>query len=106
MQQSQDQELVDRTDPKMGNGPQSWYLTTQNDSIRLGVVVGQPHSISFILDGLADEIVLVVRLRGSVIELPNRVKGRPLLDSGVIGNFLSDPMVTPLNLKIQASVGF
>ena len=46
---------------------------------------------------------------GSVIELFSRVKERPvkvLLDSGTIGNFVSDAMATALKLKITSDVDF
>ena len=61
------------------------------------------------LDGLADEIVSVVRLHGSEIELYSRVKERLvklLLDSGAMGNFTSDAMATAFKLKIISDVDF
>ena len=44
-----------------------------------------------------------------MIELSSRVKERPakvLLDSGMIGNFISDAMATALKLKITSDVDF
>ena len=61
------------------------------------------------MDEPIDEIVLAIRLRKLVIELSSQMKERPmklLLDSGVIGNFISDMMATTLELKIISNMDF
>ena len=50
-----------------------------------------------------------IHLQGRVIELSNSVKERlvkMLLDSGATSNFISDAMVTALNLQVQDDEDF
>ena len=101
--------MVDRVELEMGDDPPSWYLVDQGVSIEPGVAAGATQCKSPNLDGLANEIVSAVQLRGSVIELSSRVKERlvkVLLDSGATGNFISDAMAIALKLKITSDVDF
>ena len=100
---------MDKAELELGDDPPSWYLVHQGVIIGAGVAAGATQCESPNLDGPADEIVLAVRLCGSMIELSSRVKERPvkvLLDSGAIGNFISDAMATSLKLKIISNVDF
>ena len=100
---------MDWAEPEMGDGLPSRSLAVQGVSTGPGVAVGVTQCESPDLDGPTDEIVLVVRLCGSVIELSNRVKEHPmkvLLDSGTTGNFISDAMATVLKLKLTSDVNF
>ena len=87
----------------------SRYLADQGVSTRPRVAVGATQWESPNLDGPDDEIVSAVRLCKLVIELSSRVKERlvkVLLDSGAIGNFISDAMATILKLKITEDADF
>ena len=101
--------MVDRAELEMGDGPPSQYLVDWGVSTRPRVAAGVTQCESPDLDGPADEIVLAVRLYGSVVELSSRVKEHPvkvLLDSGATGNFISDAMAIALKLKITSDVDF
>ena len=50
------------------------------------------------------QISSAVRIRGSVLELAGRVNGYParvLIDSGATGNFISDRLITAMELNIE-----
>ena len=70
--------MVDRAELEMGDDPLSRYLANQDANTRPRVAAGMTQCESPDLNGLADMIVSVVRLCGSVIELYSRVKERPV----------------------------
>ena len=108
-QLAQGQNTVDRAELEMGDEPPSRYLVDQGVNTGPGVAAGLTQCESPDLDGPADEIVSAVRLCGSVIELSNRVKERPLkvlLNSGTTSNFISDSKAIVLKLKITSDVDF
>ena len=99
-----------RTEPEMGNNdPPSRPMPTEGCSIGPRVAAGEPRARNprdmdtrSAADG--DGISSAVRIRGSVLELAGKVKGRPvkvLIDSGATGNFISDHIVTALDLAVM-----
>ena len=86
----------------MGDGPPYRSLAANSVSTRSRVVAGEPQCENPSLSGPTEEIVSAFRLCGRVIELSSLVKvcaKKVLLDSGAIGTFVSDAMVTAFKLK-------
>ena len=105
----QDQQNVTRTEPEMGsNDPPSRPVSAAGCSTGPKVAAGEPRARNprdlytrSAADG--DGISSAVRIWGSVLELAGKVKGRPvkvLIDSGATGNFISDHIVTALDLQV------
>ena len=104
--------LVVRAEPETGDSSLSRGATSRESGARPKVVPRRPPVDSPSCWAWSprrpatdnSEVSSAVRIRGSVLELARRVNGYPtkvLIDSGVIGNFISDRVVTALEMTIE-----
>lgn len=114
MRQAQNREchVVARAEPEVGDGSPSRDATSAESGAYPRVVprrspVTNPSGWAGGPGRSATdnaEVSSAVRIRGSVLELAGLVNGRPikvLMDSGATGNFISDRVVTALELQIE-----
>ena len=114
MRQAQNREchVVARAEPEVGDGSPSRDATSTESGACPRVVPRRSPVMN--PSGWAggpgrsasdnSEVSSAVRIRGSVLELAGLVNGRPikvLIDSGATGNFISDRVVTALELKLS-----
>ena len=109
--QSGDSTVV-RVEPGMGAHSPSQRVTS-DDPGTSSQVVARGHQegsldvrmLDHATQPAADSLISsAVRIRGSVLELAGRVNGYParvLIDSGATGNFISDRLITAMELNIE-----